>query len=241
MFYNRWTYYALYIPSLLVLALYMCTLGVLTPYRMRMKLATLWGAFCGSTWLRWGAGIKLVIDGIENVPSTGPYVMLANHQSEWETLYLPRIACPAAAVVKDSLINIPVYGWALRLARPIAVDRSSPKASIRQILNQGAQRIKEGSNVLIFAESKRVAPNTIGKYTKTGSKLAIQTNTPVLPVVHNAGDCWSPKRWFRPGEIRLKIGPIISSDGKSPAELTDEVERWARENYPGQLSPNQPS
>lgn len=235
MLYRRWTYYALYIPSLLVLALYMCTLGVVTPYRQRMKLATLWGAFCGRTWLRWSAGIKLNIEGLEHVPDSEPYIMLANHQSEWETLFLPRIACPAAAVVKDSLINIPVYGWALRLARPIAVDRSSPKASIRQILNQGTERIKEGSNVLIFAESTRVEPNTIGKYTKTGSKLAIQANAPILPVVHNAGDCWSPKRWFRPGTIQLRIGPIIRPDGKSVAELTEELERWARANYPGEL------
>lgn len=235
MLYHRWTYYALYIPSLLVLALYMCTLGVVTPYRQRMKLATLWGAFCGRTWLRWSAGIKLNIEGLEHVPDSEPYIMLANHQSEWETLFLPRIACPAAAVVKDSLINIPVYGWALRLARPIAVDRSSPKASIRQILNQGTERIKEGSNVLIFAESTRVEPNTIGKYTKTGSKLAIQANAPILPVVHNAGDCWSPKRWFRPGTIQLRIGPIIRPDGKSAAELTEELERWARANYPGEL------
>ena len=235
MLYRRWTYYALYIPSLLVLALYMCTLGVVTPYRQRMKLATLWGAFCGRTWLRWSAGIKLNIEGLEHVPDSEPYIMLANHQSEWETLFLPRIACPAAAVVKDSLINIPVYGWALRLARPIAVDRSSPKASIRQILNQGTERIKEGSNVLIFAESTRVEPYTIGKYTKTGSKLAIQANAPILPVVHNAGDCWSPKRWFRPGTIQLRIGPIIRPDGKSAAELTEELERWARANYPGEL------
>ena len=235
MLYRRWTYYALYIPSLLVLALYMCTLGVVTPYRQRMKLATLWGAFCGRTWLRWSAGIKLNIEGLEHVPDSEPYIMLANHQSEWETLFLPRIACPAAAVVKDSLINIPVYGWALRLARPIAVDRSSPKASIRQILNQGTERIKEGSNVLIFAESTRVEPYTIGKYTKTGSKLAIQANAPILPVVHNAGDCWSPKRWLRPGTIQLRIGPIIRPDGKSAAELTEELERWARANYPGEL------
>lgn len=201
-----------------------------------MECATLWGEFCGRIWLRWGAGIKLVIEGEENIPDSGPYVILANHQSEWETLFLPRVTRPASIVVKKSLTKIPFYGWALSLAHSIAVDRSSPKGSIRQILKQGEKRILEGSNVLIFAEGTRVPPNTIGKYTKTGSKLAIQAGAPVLPIVHNSGDCWSPKRWFKPGEIALRIGPSISSDGKNAAELTKEVEQWARENYPGELN-----
>lgn len=180
--------------------------------------------------------MRLTIEGEENVPVDGAFIAMANHQSEWETLFLPRVVRPAAVVVKKSLTNIPLYGWTLRIARPIAVDRASPKGSIRQILNQGSQRIKEGSNVLIFAESTRVAPKTIGKYTKTGSKLAIQTGAPVLPIVHNAGDCWSPKRWFRPGEITLRIGAPIDPKDKTAAELTQEVESWARANYPGELN-----
>lgn len=232
---RRWVYYALYVPSLLLVAVYMCTLGLLTPFGRRMDVATLWGEFAGRFWLRWGAGIRVQIEGEDNIPEQGPYVILSNHQSEWETLFLPRILRPASIVLKKSLTNIPVYGWTLRLAHPIAIDRSSPKGSVRQILKQGTERILEGSNVLIFAEATRVAPASLRKYTRTGSKLAIEAGVSILPVVHNSGDCWSPKRWFKPGTITLRIGKPIESDGKSAADLTTEVESWARANYPGEL------
>lgn len=231
---GRWSYYALYVPTLLLVATYMCTLGCLTPFRRRMEVATLWGEFAGRFWLRWGAGIQVDIEGAENIPE-GPFVILANHQSEWETLFLPRLMRPAVIVLKKSLTRIPIYGWTLSLAHPIAIDRSSPKASIRDILTKGLQRLNEGSNVLIFAESTRVAPGTIRKYTRTGSKLAISAGVSVVPVVHNSGDCWSPRRWFRPGRITLRIGTPIESVGKDAAKLTEEVESWARNNYPGKL------
>lgn len=199
-----------------------------------MEVATLWGELMGRFWLRWGAGIDVIIEGKENIPD-GPYVILANHQSEWETLFLPRLLRPATIVLKKSLTKIPVYGWTLSLSHPIAIDRTSPKESIRQILAQGVDRIAEGCNILLFAESTRVAPGSIRKYTRTGSKLAIQAGVPILPIVHNSGDCWSPKRWFRPGKIILRVGKPIDSAGKDPALLTSEVEKWARENYPGTL------
>jgi len=231
---GRWSYYALYIPTLILTTAYLITLGIITPFRPRMEVATLWGEFAGRFWLKWGGGIDVDIIGQENIPDE-PFVILANHQSEWETLFLPRIFRPTSIVLKASLTRIPIYGWAMKRAQPIAVDRDAGRSSIQDILVKGEQRLKTGKNVLIFAESKRVPPNSIQKYTRTGSKLAINAGAPVLPVVHNSGDCWSPKRWFRPGKITLIIGKPIYPGDSSATELTSTVRLWAQKNYPGEL------
>lgn len=236
MFYGRFSYYLLYVPTLVILTIYLCTLGVLTPFRRRMEVATLWGEFVGRFWLRWGGGIHVKVEGMENVPNYGNYVIMANHQSEFETLFIPRLLRPAIIVLKKSLTRIPIYGWAMLAADPIAIERGSPKESIKQILTQGKVRLHQGHNVLIFPESTRVEPGVIRKYTRTGAKLAIEADIPIIPVVHNSGDCWSPKRWFRQGLITVRVGAPIESAGKTPADLTNEVEQWARDNYPGELS-----
>ena len=237
---GRWSYYALYIPTLLLMTVYLTTIGAITPFRQRMEVATLWGEFTGRFWLKWGAGIHVEVHGEQHIPNE-PFVILSNHQSEWETLFLPRIMRPTAIVLKASLTKIPVYGWAMKRAHPIAVDRSSPRGSIQDILVKGEQRLRTGHSVLIFAESKRVAPKTLQKYTRTGSKLAINAGVPVLPVVHNSGDCWSPKRWFRPGKITLIIGEPIHTKDADATELTARVQSWAKDNYPGTLEDNTPS
>lgn len=234
---GRWSYYAVYFPSLLLLAVLMCTIGLLMPFRQRMEMATLWSAFMGRIWLHWGGGIRVEIEGRENIP-TEPCVILSNHQSEWETIYVPRLVRPTAIVLKSSLTKIPVYGWSLSLAHPIGIDRSSPISAIRDILRKGSQRLAEQNNVLIFAEGTRVPPGKIKKYKRTGAELAIKAGVPILPVVHNAGDCWSPRRWFRRGTITMRIGKPISSKHKDSTALTNEAEIWATENYPGQLQPD---
>lgn len=188
----------------------------------------------GRVWLHWGGGIRVKIEGLENIPAE-PFVILSNHQSEWETIYVPRLMRPAAIVLKKSLTKIPIYGWSLSLAHPIGIDRSSPVSAIRDILKKGSQRLAEKNNVLIFAEGTRVPPGTIRKYKRTGAELAIKAGVPVLPIVHNAGDCWSPKRWFRRGTITMRIGAPISSKDIDSKSLTSQAESWAIKNYPGKL------
>jgi len=227
---GRFTYYCMYVVSLILVVLYLITLGWFTPFHLRARIATLWPALMGSTWLRIGAGIKTNVQGKENLPKDRPYIAVCNHQSEWETLYLARLLCPASVVMKESLLKIPVYGWGQRLLRPIAIDRGSPRASIRSILTRGAERLREGSNVLIFPEGTRVEPGSVRKYTRTAFKLATETGTPIVPIVCNSGDFWV-KGVFKKGIIQMVIGEPVSPEGMKAEELARNVEEWSKETY----------
>lgn len=227
---GRFTYYCVYVITLVPTVLYLITLGWFTPFHLRTRIASLWPALMGNTWLRLGAGIKIDVRGKKNLPEGIPYIAVCNHQSEWETLYLARLLRPASVVMKESLLRIPVYGWGQRLLRPIAIDRGSPKASIRSILSKGAERLKEGSNVLIFPEGTRVEPGSVRKYTRTAFKLAVDTGTPVVPIVCNSGDFWI-KKAFNKGTIQMVIGEPVNPEGMKADELARQIEEWSKEIY----------
>ena len=178
-------------------------------------------------WLaRWVLGIRYVVQGADNLPSQ-PAIILAKHQSAWETVAFLFLFPPVSPVIKQELLKVPFFGWAFRLLSPIAIDRGAGREALKQIVTQGKQKLAQGFWVLVFPEGTRVAPGEKGKYGIGGGWLAAETGTPIVPVAHNAGEVW-PKNAFikRPGTITVSIGPAIDSSGKSAAELTRAVEAW---------------
>ncbi len=177
-------------------------------------------------WLRVTCRIRVEVSGLENIPAK-PAVILAKHQSAWETLFLQRLFVPQAWVLKRELLWIPVFGWALALTRPVAIDRKAGRAAIKQVLGQGKVRLDEGNWVVIFPEGTRIAPGERGNYQIGGAMLAAHAGRPILPIAHNAGELW-PRRGFikHPGTIRLAIGPLIETEGRSAKELIAQTETW---------------
>ena len=216
---------------MVVTALLMVTIGMLMPFRWRMSMATVWNQLASVHFLRWFCGVRVEISGVENIPTQRPFMVISNHQSEWETYYLGRLLRPVCMVIKKELLDIPVFGWAMRAARHIAVDRSLRHASIDQIITKGKQRIEKGCNVLIFPEATRMPAGQIKKYSRTAAKLAVETGVPLIPVVHDAGSCWSNRGEIRPGTIQLCIGPAIETAGRSADEIAAQAERWSVENF----------
>lgn len=166
------------------------------------------------------------VEGRENLPAR-PSVILSKHQSAWETLAFQTVFPPQVHVLKKELLWLPFFGWGLAMMSPIAIDRSKGRAALRQLARLGKERIRQGFWVVIFPEGTRVKPGTHRKYQPGGAWLAVQTAAPVVPVAHNAGLYW-PKNAFlkHPGTITMRIGPAIATEGRDPAEVNAEAERW---------------
>jgi 1-acyl-sn-glycerol-3-phosphate acyltransferase len=178
-------------------------------------------------WLARGVlGIRYVVEGLEHLPKQ-PAIILAKHQSAWETVAFLFLFPPVSPVIKQELLNVPFFGWAFRLLNPIAIDRGAGREALKQIVRQGKERLESGFWVLVFPEGTRVAPGEKGRYGIGGSWLAAETGAPIVPVAHNAGEVW-PKNAFikRPGTITVRIGPVMPTEGKTAAELTRAVEAW---------------
>ncbi len=200
-------------------------LGCFLPFRQRYRLSQCWSRF-NLWWLRATCRIDHRLSGVEHIPDQTVIVM-AKHQSTWETLFFHQYLPPLTWVVKRELLWLPFFGWALALLRPIAINRQSGASAVKQVIRQGVDHLRQGQWVLIFPEGTRVAPGVRKRYGMGGAALAVHSGYPVLPVAHNAGECW-PRGVFlkRPGAIRVAFGPLIASEGRSPQELNQQVEAW---------------
>jgi len=203
-----------------------CLIWAPLPLKWRYRLTVGW------PWLAlWGAryilGIRWTVQGWENLPD-GPVILLSKHQSAWETLFfpamMPRQVC---FVYKKELHRIPFFGWGLALLRMIPIDRSRGKDAFQQVVTIGQKRLQEGRWPLLFPEGTRIAPGQQGRYRPGGARLAVRTNTPVVPIAHNAGERWPRRAWLKqPGTVTVSIGAPIDPQGLTVSALNHKVEHW---------------
>ena len=174
-------------------------------------------------------GVRYTVSGVENIPER-PCVILAKHQSTWETFFLSGYFSPLSQVLKRELLMVPFFGWSLWLMRPIAIDRDNPKVALKQMAKQGKERLEQGAWVLIFPEGTRVPVGEMGKFSRGGAALAVNSGLPVLPIAHNAGHFWPKQGWAKlPGTIRVEIGPLMHAEGEGPRAISDlnqRAEQW---------------
>jgi len=113
------------------------------------------------------------------------------------------------------------------MTSPIAINRILGKAVLRQIVQQGKDRLKLGFWIVIFPEGTRIAPGKKGKYGIGGAWLATHTGVSVVPVAHNAGEFWGKNSFIKlPGTITVSIGAPINPAGMKERELNARVEAW---------------
>lgn len=222
-------FYAGYFIATIVISVICLIVFWFIPLKKRFFIYAAWCRFV-QWWLRLTCGVRYDIQGSEHVPDT-PVVVLSTHQSAWETIFLYDAVSPVCPILKKELLSIPFWGWAMRLQKPIAIDRSKPREAGRSLLRQGQQRLADGLNIVIFPEGSRSPAGEVKALSRGGAKLAVAANTPVLPVIHNAGECWPAHTLIkRPGVIRLRFGAPIPVDGKSANELSDAYADWVAEN-----------
>lgn len=198
---------------------------LLFPYSIRYRVLTQWGRFT-LWWLAQTCNLHFQVSGQENIPK-GAAIVLAKHQSAWETIAMQTIFPPQTWVLKRSLFLIPIFGWGLYLLKAIGIDRSAGRQALRQIVEQGTERLKAGTWVVIFPEGTRTAPGERRKYNVGGALLAHKSGYPVVPVAHNAGHYWPRNSLLkRPGTIQLAIGPTIDPVGKKTEEINAQAEHW---------------
>ncbi len=176
--------------------------------------------------LRVICGIRTEVRGAEHIPKQ-PCIVLCKHQSAWETFALQTVFPPQVWVLKRELLWLPFFGWGLAMTSPIAIDRSKGKQAMKQLLEQGRDRLASGFCVVIFPEGTRMPYGVRGKYKMGGAMLGASTGAPVVPVAHNAGKFWGRNAFLkRPGTIVMSIGKPIDPTGLTADEINRRAEDW---------------
>ena len=216
-------FYFGYLGSGFLASIIACLIGPFIGLEKRLKLFALWPKFT-NWYLHLTCGIKVNVIGQENLPSS-PCVIVSNHQGQWETFSMQYLFHPVCTLLKKELLYIPLWGWAMKMLHPIAINRGKPKEAIVQTLEEGSDRLERGLYVLLFPEGTRVKAGRVGKYARSGFELAKRNNVKILPLCHNSGDCWPAHKFIKKsGTINLHIGePFFVEDSKESAE---EVQQW---------------
>jgi 1-acyl-sn-glycerol-3-phosphate acyltransferase len=150
-------------------------------------------------------GTVISVTGMDNLRNfDGPAVFIANHMSTLETFVLPCIIQPlkpVTFVVKQSLVDMPVFGPVMRSRDPILVARINPREDLRAVLEGGTKKLQAGQSIIIFPQSTRSIVFKPEEFNTLGIKLALKANVPAVPIALKT-DAWGI------GKIAKDFGPI---------------------------------
>ena len=176
-------------------------------------------------------GVEIVVRGRHNIPAGG-LIVASKHQSAWETLALVAYFPDFAFILKRELLSVPLFGWYLRKAGQIPVDRGKRSKVFAALDRAARDAAGQGRQIVIFPEGTRRDPGAEPAYKFGVAHLYGALDVPCLPVAHNAGLLWPRRRFIkRPGTITVEfLEPI------PPGLPKDEFFALLRERIEGATS-----
>ncbi|KIM21945.1 hypothetical protein M408DRAFT_333156 [Serendipita vermifera MAFF 305830] len=172
-------------------------------------------------------GIKFEIEGEEYL-ATKPAVLLGNHQSMLDILYVGPIF-PRATVMsaKKELRWVPFLGLFMIAGGTIFLDRRNPQVAIASLQAAGEHMKKRGLGLWMFPEGTRTLseePN-LKPFKKGAFHLAVQSGLPIVPVV--CENYWKiyRKGVFDGGVLKIKVLPPIQTTGLTTADVPELAKR----------------
>lgn len=175
-------------------------------------------------------GIEVRVTGMENLPAgqRDPAILLVKHQSTFETFLLPAIMPhPLAFVFKKELLYVPFFGWSMARLDMIHIDRKQRSEAFNKVVRQGKRLLDQGVWVIMFPEGTRIPRGKQGTYRTGGTRLAVATGVPVIPIAITSAKCWPRKAFVKvPGVVDVSIGKPIPTEGRTTDDLMHEVQAW---------------
>lgn len=188
-------------------------------------------------------GIKVRAKGQENVNASVPRIYMTNHQSYFDIFallaYLP---VDFKFILKQELMRIPLFGRAMRSAGYIGIERNDPRKALKS-MNEAAEKIRNGSSVVIFPEGTRSPDGKLQPFKRGGFNLALKSGCDIVPIAITNSCLIVPKGSLRinKGSFGIEIGRPISLEGytrKTVIQLMERVEEAMRQMM-GQIEKGQ--
>lgn len=202
----------------------------------QLKLAHSLAGFWGRSLVSIAPGCRVTVFGRENIPLDRPVIFMANHQSYVDVPSLYFLRWQFKWMADEGLFRIPFFGWAMRMAGYVPVDRGNPKRGLRS-LQQAKEWLARGISVFVFPEGTRSHTGQFGRFQMGGFRLALAAGADIVPVVLVGTRQLLPRgSWI----FRLGVRPQIhvlapvnlpSSDLRQIRPLVKEVRRQMESVY----------
>jgi len=195
-------------------------------------IGRLWGRI-----LLFAGGVKVRVDGLQNIDPDQAYVFAANHQSQFDIfVLLAHLPIQFRWLAKKELFRLPFLGAGMKGAGYIPIDRRNRREAFKSI-DLAAARVREGTSVVIFPEGTRTLDGTLQSFKKGGFHLAIKSKRPIVPVSVSGTFAILPKKGFRirPQTVLVYVGEPVPTEDISVRErdwLISEIRRRIQEKLP---------
>ena len=178
-------------------------------------------------------GVPVQIEGLDHIRKlTSPCVFVANHMSTLETMVLPAIIQPirdVTFVVKQSLLDYPVFKHIAAARDPIAVSRKNAREDLKTVISGGVDRLKRGISIVVFPQTTRAVSFDPKLFNTIGIKLAVKAGVPIVPVALQT-DAWGNGKWIKDfGKIdtsktvRFCFGAPIEIEGRGADQQREVI------------------
>jgi 1-acyl-sn-glycerol-3-phosphate acyltransferase len=168
-----------------------------------------------------GVGVQVKVEGISHLQGlNGPCVIVANHMSMLETMALPIIVQPikdVTFVVKQGLLEYPVFRHVMRSRDPVAVTRVNPREDLRTVLEGGADRLRRCISIIVFPQTSRTPGLDPAQFNTIGEKLAQRAKVPVVPLALRT-DAWQ-NGWPLKDFGRIDVSRVVHFAFGGPLEI----------------------
>ncbi len=237
----------------------------LTSIVIRAGMKAKWSTYDGQDWIRssWevthaleSVGVQIEVTGLRNLRAVeGPCLVVGNHMSTLETMVLPGLIQPlrqVTFVVKEQLINYPIFKHVMRSRNPIAVTQTDPRGDLKRMLRGGLERLAQGISLIIFPQGERTQNFQPGEFNSIGVKLASRAKVPIVPLALRT-DAWdlgaiiSDFGKIDPSKkVHFAFGPLLAVKGRGAAEnekiiqfISEKLSAWET-NEEGRQGANNP-
>lgn len=211
----------------LVLGVPAALIGIpLSALRKKFDMMYGWGMGIAALGVK-AAGIRVRLEGLENVQPGVQYIFLSNHVSNLDPpILLPSIPGMTSVFLKRSLMKIPLLGTAMQLGKFIPVSRANSREDAERSVEAAADALKSGLHITVFPEGTRSPDGSLLPFKKGAFFLAEATGAPIIPVVISGTERMMPKgsHGIKPGEAYIRfLPPIRPQDASSREDLMERV------------------
>lgn len=177
--------------------------------------------------MRWVCGTRLEVRGRHNIPA-GPLIVASKHQSMWETFALLQFFDSPLFIYKRELGRIPFFGWYLRTAHMIGVDRDGGMRALMDMTKRATAEVQKGRQLIIFPEGTRRPVDAPPDYKSGVAQIYALCGVPCLPVALNSGLFWPRRTFLRyPGTLVVEfLDPLPAGLPRKAfvAAISDQIE-----------------
>lgn len=187
-----------------------------------LEMAYMWAILRASN-------VKLTADGLEHVEPGRSYIVMANHRSMYDipvVHYLLGRGRDLRWIAKQEILRVPVFGWAYRVSRHVAIDRENRAGAI-ETLKRAAEESRAGVSFVIMPEGTRSTTGELLPFKRGGFHLALDTGLPILPVAILGSDALMRKgSWYiLPGAIHVSVRPVVGTGALGRQHIDELLER----------------